>query len=535
MHIAIEGCAHGELNTIYDTIKLIEEKHSLKIDLLLCCGDFEAIRNQNDLQCMAVPPKYRHMQHFWEYYCGKRVAPVLTIFIGGNHEATNYLQELAFGGWVAPNIYYLGYAGVVQYKGLRIGGLSGIFKQYNYAKGHYEKLPYNEDTKRSAYHVRQVEVFRLCQLRKPIDIMMSHDWPNEAVNYGDVKTLLRKKRHFTEDVNANRLGSNPAWKVLKQLRPRYWFSGHLHVKYTAVIDHQDPCDKDSVNKNVKTKFLALDKCLPGRSFLQVLNLDEQSDDDSLMYDAEWLAVLKETNQLTSISRQSELVPTKGLHERWNYSVSEDEINQVLKIFDNDLKIPSNFVMDQELVHDPEVHSRPRQPDFQTNPQTSQFCAKLQITDPLMMFTENFELSKPSTCTATSKNPDEIDLDDDDDELSTNVDDTKVDQQNCPANSTPEFQHLSTSTRSPKEGSQKFKLSLPLPKFNQTDETKEDLVETIHESKDDTKIQPTDFVKDDTKVEETDHVESKNINKKIGRVFVRRNASIYSSTSDPNDD
>ena len=93
----------------------------------------------------------------------------------------------------------------------------------------------------------------------------------------------------------------------------------------------------------------------------------------------------------------------------------------------------------------------------------------------------------------------------------------------------------TSTRSPKEGSQKFKLNLPLPKFNQTDETKEDLVETIHESKDDTKTQPTDFVKDDTKVEETDHVESKNINKKIGRVFVRRNASIYSSTSDPNDD
>jgi len=32
----------------------------------------------------------------------------LTIFIGGNHEASNYLQELPYGGWVAPNIYYLG-------------------------------------------------------------------------------------------------------------------------------------------------------------------------------------------------------------------------------------------------------------------------------------------------------------------------------------------------------------------------------------------------------------------------------------------
>lgn len=47
----------------------------------------------------------------------------MTIFIGGNHEASNYLQELPYGGWVAPNIYYLGRAGVVKYGGIRIGGL----------------------------------------------------------------------------------------------------------------------------------------------------------------------------------------------------------------------------------------------------------------------------------------------------------------------------------------------------------------------------------------------------------------------------
>ena len=33
---------------------------------------------------------------------------MLTIFVGGNHEASNHLQELPYGGWVAPNIYYLG-------------------------------------------------------------------------------------------------------------------------------------------------------------------------------------------------------------------------------------------------------------------------------------------------------------------------------------------------------------------------------------------------------------------------------------------
>ena len=52
--------------------------------------------------------------------------------VGGNHEAANHLWELHYGGWVAPNIYYLGAAGVVQFGGLRIAGLSGIFNPRHY-------------------------------------------------------------------------------------------------------------------------------------------------------------------------------------------------------------------------------------------------------------------------------------------------------------------------------------------------------------------------------------------------------------------
>ena len=43
---------------------------------------------------MAVSPKYYSMQSFHKYYSGEKKAPVLTIFIGGNHEASNHLWEL---------------------------------------------------------------------------------------------------------------------------------------------------------------------------------------------------------------------------------------------------------------------------------------------------------------------------------------------------------------------------------------------------------------------------------------------------------
>ena len=60
----MEGCCHGELDAIYSQIRTLEEKNNYKVSLLLVCGDFQAIRNERDLQCMAVPDKYRQLGEF---------------------------------------------------------------------------------------------------------------------------------------------------------------------------------------------------------------------------------------------------------------------------------------------------------------------------------------------------------------------------------------------------------------------------------------------------------------------------------------
>ncbi len=71
-----------------------------------------------------------------------------------------------YGGWVCPNIYYLGHSGVVNFGGLRIGGVSGIYYPRDYRMGHYEKSPFTYEMIRSAYHYREFEIKKLMKVPK---------------------------------------------------------------------------------------------------------------------------------------------------------------------------------------------------------------------------------------------------------------------------------------------------------------------------------------------------------------------------------
>ena len=240
VRLAIEGCGHGTLHAIYASIEqACKVKGWPGVDLLIIGGDFQSVRNAYDLNCVAMPAKYREMCDFHEYYSGAREAPYLTVFVGGNHEASNYLFELYYGGWVAKNIYYMGAASVVRLGPLRIAGLSGIWKSYNFRKPHYERLPYNESDMKSIYHVREIDVRKLQQVRTQVDVGISHDWPRGVEWKGDWKKLFRQKAHLEEDARSGQLGSVAAKLVVDRLKPRWWFSAHLHCKFAGVIDHNE--------------------------------------------------------------------------------------------------------------------------------------------------------------------------------------------------------------------------------------------------------------------------------------------------------
>jgi lariat debranching enzyme len=368
LNIAVLGCCHGELNHVY---RSIAERSADKapIDLLIIGGDFQAVRNHADLACMSVPAKYKRLGDFHKYYSGEVKAPLLTIFVGGNHESSAYMQELYHGGWVAPNIYYLGNAGIVRFRGLKIAGISGIWQKEHYIRGYNECPPYTPSSLRSVYHVRRYEVERLltaCQAQPNVDVLLSHDWPRGIEQYGDTAALLRKKPFFKAEIARNDLGSPANETLLHVIKPRYWFSAHLHVRFHAEVIHDksrkrrrsstsasaaknpdeialdlsgddasvQQANPDEIALNLsdeeerpadpekdaaelaqykqrvlqrfqlaqdtkapepsKTHFLALDKCLPGRHFLEYLCIEPLDNDDEqgLYYDATWLATTR---------------------------------------------------------------------------------------------------------------------------------------------------------------------------------------------------------------------------------------------------
>merc|ERR1712079_318871 len=124
---------------------------------------------------------------------------------------------------------------------------------------------------------------------------MSHDWPNGAARRGDTAALIRRKRFFAAEINGGRLGSSWLEGLIGELRPRRWFSAHLHVAFAAkyqwgrsqagkwmtrdlekrkkeqglgvaVAEAERAARARRSVGAISTKFLALDKALPGRHF-----------------------------------------------------------------------------------------------------------------------------------------------------------------------------------------------------------------------------------------------------------------------------
>jgi lariat debranching enzyme len=376
------------------------------------------------------------MGDFHKYYSEVKRAPVLTLVIGGNHEASNYFSELYYGGWLAPNIYYLGAANVLRYGPFRIAGISGIYKRADYHKPHHERLPYDGNEVRSVCHIRECDIAKLLQVRSPVDIGLSHDWPRRMEWFGDYKKLFADRPTFLESAKIDNLGSAPAEQVMNVLRPRHWFSGHMHIKYTAVVEHRETIAEDIFKDievsdelraqlpksmfraafgknrrasrspppnvtNTVTSFLGLNKPGPGREYLELLELDScfgsrgtstnpyymQTTSEGkymLHYDDEWLSIIRSSAaKPDAIDTFLDLDGTLGKPGAGGTNTGSQNLTWIQNniIARGLLKIPDNFERHAPIYNPGNKSAAKEHPGEFPNSQTEEFCKMLQIPTP----------------------------------------------------------------------------------------------------------------------------------------------------------
>lgn len=403
MKVAVFGCLHGKLNEMYDEVLRYEKTENISIEIIIVCGDCQTIRHFDDLKCLSVPNKYKKVGDFPDYYSGAKKIPRLTIMVGGNHEASNYLMTLPYGGWVCDNFYYLGYAGVIKYRGLRIAGVSGIYNRNNCNRGRFERLPLDNDSIKSIYHTRRLDVFRLALLsinaqeKNPIDIMISHDWPARVYNHGNVDQLLRYKPNFRQDVESREgLGSPITEPLIKQLKPKRWFAAHLHCRFYANVKH------DKTGSRC-TEFLSLGKIEPYQRYKEFLDIEPPEgydiSDKELYFDEEWLTVLRKTTNLEINSRNNVFCPRADEERGKVYVPTPEDIAETVNLMNKSggLRIPRNFRMTE-----PVVYGRPdavqtsldinRERNY-PNPQTEELCSRLNMN---ALKESNLKKTKPES-------------------------------------------------------------------------------------------------------------------------------------------
>lgn len=212
MRIAIFGDIHGHWISFRDAVLRLHAEAPL--DLVLQVGDAQPVRDERDLAYMPVPERYRALGDYaliqhdpW---------PIPTLFIGGNHEPWNVLEALPEGGFLQPNLEYLGRSGIRTFDSLRIAGLSGVHSPRAFDKPRHP-WPFPPDQARDASYYRRGDLDRLAKLA-PLDILLLHEWPSQ----------MEAARKPDWPRQWEQVGAEPLGKLVATLKPRFVFCGHMH-------------------------------------------------------------------------------------------------------------------------------------------------------------------------------------------------------------------------------------------------------------------------------------------------------------------
>jgi lariat debranching enzyme len=144
------------------------------------------------------------------------------------------------------------------------------------------------------------------------------------------------------------------------------------------LESSNRCDGPDLTDQM-TEFLALDKCLPRRQYLSILQIpvDMPKAEARLEYDLEWLAILRKTHHLTCTQRRRVQVPSDLT------VVSPYDMEWILERLktrqpDTPLAIPENFCATVPGYSHPVFRGNPPPLPLMGNPQMDELLSLLEL-------------------------------------------------------------------------------------------------------------------------------------------------------------
>ncbi len=211
--IAIVGDVHGHWNLVYD--KLGKDN----IELILQLGDTGIFSSLDTAK--RINRHHETPLDFFPYLYVDKQIPIQTLFIRGNHEDFDFLDQ--YKGEI-PNLEYLAQGSVISIDCIRFGVLGG-----NYSPKYFTstKLP---SSRRKHFTIHEINSLK----EQDFDILLSHEGPysNDQVNGIPVITEL-----------------------VQEKQPVYNFHGHLHFYYKTIIGNTEVIGLAGVDSHMESIYV----------------------------------------------------------------------------------------------------------------------------------------------------------------------------------------------------------------------------------------------------------------------------------------
>ncbi len=231
-YFAAVGDVHGRMHRMVQLLQDWSRKAHRPLAFVLQVGDFEPHRHEADLATMAAPARYKQLGDFPAFHARRARFPWPVYFIGGNHEPYGFLDASPEGFELTPQCHYLGRVGAIESHGLRVAGLSGIYREEAFLRTRPPVERLGTVSPKEFAHFHEQDVEQALALERA-DVLLVHEWPSGVVAPADEAAFEQQRRSMSYDM----VGNPYARLLVEALQPQLVLCGHMHKAYRGSIRH----------------------------------------------------------------------------------------------------------------------------------------------------------------------------------------------------------------------------------------------------------------------------------------------------------